>query len=113
MPFPQRFSLDGDDWQLYYLLPHEWRWGEAPGWAAAVRTPRLAESAGPLGRSARSSVSPRCSRGVVFARGPRQPPPSPPGPTGRPPPSTSPPVRPAAGGTPLRPIKLALEGAAA
>ena len=35
MPFPQRFSLDGDDWQLYYLLPHEWRWrkvweGEPP-----------------------------------------------------------------------------------
>jgi beta-mannosidase len=26
MPFPQRFSLDGDDWQLYYLLPNEWRW---------------------------------------------------------------------------------------
>ena len=35
MPFPHRFSLDGDDWQLYYLLPHEWRWrkvweGEPP-----------------------------------------------------------------------------------
>lgn len=26
MAFPQRFSLDGDGWQLYYLLPNEWWW---------------------------------------------------------------------------------------
>src|SRR5687767_2310815 len=26
MVFPQQYSLDGDDWQLYYLLPNEWRW---------------------------------------------------------------------------------------
>jgi beta-mannosidase len=26
MSFPQRHSLDGDDWQNYYLLPNEWRW---------------------------------------------------------------------------------------
>jgi beta-mannosidase len=26
MSYPRRFSLDGDDWQLYHLLPNEWRW---------------------------------------------------------------------------------------
>lgn len=26
MPIPQVFSLDGDDWRLYYLMPEEWRW---------------------------------------------------------------------------------------
>src|SRR6266536_1260101 len=26
MPFPQRYPLDADDWQVYYLLPNEWRW---------------------------------------------------------------------------------------
>src|SRR5437588_7786269 len=26
MAFPQRVVLDGDDWQLYHLLPNEWRW---------------------------------------------------------------------------------------
>jgi beta-mannosidase len=26
MAFPRRVSLDGDDWQVYHLLPNEWRW---------------------------------------------------------------------------------------
>ncbi len=26
MAFPQHYSLDGDDWQVYFMLPNEWRW---------------------------------------------------------------------------------------
>lgn len=26
MPVPEVFSLDGNDWRLYYLMPTEWRW---------------------------------------------------------------------------------------
>jgi beta-mannosidase len=41
MPYPQRIFLDGDDWQLYYLLPNEWRcrkvWEREPPEAPARR----------------------------------------------------------------------------
>ena len=26
MPVPQVFSLDGDAWTVYWLMPAEWRW---------------------------------------------------------------------------------------